>query len=302
MRRFAAPALVAVGTALLLLGLLALAWIGPAVRQAPIDQRSRTVSVGSGTYYDFEQGTEVSSDQLESVINTESDQSVYDGDDAIGDDIGVYDQTSGLFDRATGYEITYSETRIAIDRVTALPVDCCGNVPTEGLTIKWPFDVEQQDYPLWNGSLGRAATATFVGVEEIDGLEVYRYEVDVPPTDTGPATDSEFPRVEYEASQVYLVEPLTGRIISSQQDVRQGLTGEDGELLFDVANVSLSVSDETIAENVALAKDQTSQLGLLSMLNWLGPLLGVVLLGLGIWMAVREEEAPPTRTREPVSV
>lgn len=301
MRRFAAPTLVAFGTALLLLGLLGLVWIGPAVRQAPIDQRSRTVSVGSGSYYDFEQGTEVSSDQLESVINTESDQSVYDGDDPINDDIGVYDQTSGLFDRATGYEITYSETRIAIDRVTALPVDCCGNVPSEGLTIKWPFEVEQEDYPLWNSSLGRAATATFEGVEDVNGLEVYRYEVAVPATDVGPATDSEFPRIEYEASQVYLIEPVTGRIISSQQDVRQSLTGEDGEVLFDVANVSLGVSDETIAENVALAQDQTSQLSLLDVLEWLGPLLGIVLIGAGIFLAAREQEQP-TRAREPVSV
>lgn len=290
MRGWVGPSLVLVGTLLLVLGLLAVVWIGPTVRQAPVDQRSATISTGSGTYYDFAQGQEVESDQLESVVNTESDQTVYDGEDAIDDDIGVYDQTSGLFDRAADYEITYSDTRIAIDRSTALPVDCCDAGPDEGLTIKWPFGTEQRDYPLWNGSLGEAVTASFEGVEEVDGLEVYRFVAEVPATDAGPATEEEFPRVEYEATQVYLVEPVTGRIISSQQDVRQSLTDEDGEVLFDVANVSLSVSDETIADNVALGDSESSLLGLLGLLTWLGPLLGIVLVGAGIWLAARERE------------
>ena len=102
MRRWAGPVFVLIGTALLVLGLLAIFWIGPSVRRAPIDQRSRTVSTGTGTYYDFAAGEEVESDQIESVINTESDQTVYEGEDPISDDIGVYDQTSGLFDRGAG--------------------------------------------------------------------------------------------------------------------------------------------------------------------------------------------------------
>jgi len=286
---------VLLGTALLVFGLLAIFWIGPMVRRAPIDQQSRTISTGTGSYYDFVQGEMVESDQIQSVVNTESDQSVYDGDDPISDDIGVYDQTSGLFDEATGYEITYSDTRIAVDRDTALPVDCCDTGPDQGLTIKWPFGTNQEDYPLWDGSLGEAVTAVFQGAEDLDGLEVYRFVAEIPETDAGPATDEEFPRIQYEATKTYLVEPVTGRIISSLQDVRQSLVGEDGEVLFDVANVSLTISDETIAENVELGESDTGLLSLLDTVTWLGPLLGIVLLGVGVWLASREEDLTLTR-------
>ncbi|MDX1619621.1 MAG: DUF3068 domain-containing protein [Nitriliruptorales bacterium] len=294
------PILIFVGSLLLAFGVLAWLWIGPAVRKAPIDTQSRTVATGGGTYYDFEQGQEVESDSLESVTNTQSDQSVYEGEDAIDRDIAVYDQTSGLFDRDAGYEITFSESRIAIDRATALPVDCCNSVPDDGLTVKWPFDVEQREYPLWDGTLGEAVTANFAGEEEVDGLPVYRFEVAIPTTDAGPATDDgEFPRIEYEATKVYLVEPMTGRIISSQQDVRQSLIGEDGDVLFDAVDVSLSVSDETIADNVDVANADTAQLRLLDLSTWLGPLLGLIaiLAGLFIWSRT---ETPAASRREPV--
>lgn len=301
MRRWLGPILVGLGSALLLFGFLAWVWIAPAVRQAPVDTQSRTVAVGEGTYFNFEQGEEVQSESLESVTNTQSDQSVYEGEDPISQDIAVYDQTSGLFDEATGYEISFGETRIAIDRDTALPVDCCDAVPDEGLTVKWPFGTEQREYPVWDGTLGAAATATFEGQDEIDGLPVYRFAVDIPATDVGPATeDSEFPRIEYEASKRFLIEPVTGRIISSQQDVRQSLTGEDGEVLFDAADVSLAVSDETIADNVAAAKSDTSQLELLDLSTWLGPLLGLALIAIGLFVWSRSEEEPVETRHEPV--
>ena len=136
--------------------------------------------------------------------------------------------------------------------------------------------------------------------EEIDGLSVYRFEASIPATDAGPATDdAEFPRIEYEATKVFLVEPVTGRIISSQQDVRQSLIGEDGEVLFDAADVSLVVSDETVAANVDAAEADTSQLRLLDLSTWLGPLLGLIAIVAGLFIWSRTETSASTR-REPV--
>jgi hypothetical protein len=287
-RRALPSILIFLGTLLLVFGLLAWVWIGPQARQAPIDTQSRTISLGEGSYHDFEQGETVTSDQLRSVVNTESDQSVYDGDDPVGDDIAVYEQTSGLFDDGSAYEISFSgPTRIAIDRTSALPVACCEADDIAGLTVKWPFGVDQSDYPLWDSTLGDAVTATFRGEEEIDGLPVYRFEAEIPETDAGPATDDpDGPQVRYEATKVYFVEPQTGRIISSQQDVHQWLVDADtGETLLDAADVSLTVSDETVAENLELARADTRQLGLLSTLTWLAPLLGIILLVVGVLLA-----------------
>lgn len=286
MRRALPPTLVFLGTLLLTVGVLAVAWIGPQVRQAPIDLQSRTVVEGSGSYFDFDEGEEVSSDQLRSVTNTQSDQSVYEGEDPVSDDIAVYDQTSGLFDDATDHEINYSETRIAIDRVSAEPVDCCGAASEiEGLTIKWPFDTGPVDYPLWDGTLGDAVTATYAGEEDVDGLSVYRFEAEIPATNVGPATeDDEYPQVMYEASKTYLVEPETGRMVDVRQDVHQWLIDEDESTLFDAVDVSLAMSDEVIADNVAQAKNETGLLGILDLVVWIAPILGLVLLGAGIFL------------------
>jgi hypothetical protein len=305
MRRILSGVLVFLGTMLLVVGLLAWLWIGPQARQAPIDTSSQTIAVGGGSYYDFEQGETVTSDELRSVLNTQSDQSVYEGDDAVGDDIAVYDQTSGLFDDASGYEISYSgPTRIAIDRETALPIDCCDADPISGLTVKWPFGVEQTDYEVWDATLGRSVTASFVGEEEIDGIPVYRFVADIPESDAGPATDdADGPQVRYEATRAFLVEPETGRIITSEQDVHQWIVDPDTEeTLIDAADVSLQVSDETVADNVELAESDTSQLGLLGTLTWLGPLLGIVLIVVGVLLFAprREEEGDRWNDTEPI--
>lgn len=290
MARTIPSVLVFLGALLVTLGLLAVFWIGPRARQAPIDQQSATVATGEGTYWNFEAQEQVESTSIRSMTNTESDRSVYEGPNAISEAIGVYDQTGGLFDDDTGTVITYSgPSRYAIDRSTALSVEdpaaCCGADEVRGLTIKWPFGVEQEgDYEVWDGTLGDAAPATFEGVESIDGLEVYRFGVAIPPTDVGPVgEDAEFPRVNYEATKTYWVEPVTGRIIDSAQDVHQWITDEAGDTVIDAADVSLAVDDATRAANVEIGKDQTGQLALLDLVSWLGPLLGIVLLALGVW-------------------
>jgi hypothetical protein len=298
MRRFLPPTLVLVGAFLTALGLLSWLWIGPQARQAPIDQNSQTVSVGSGAYTDLGTQEVVESLGIRSVISTVSDQGVYEGEDPLSDDIGVYDQTSGLFDTAReapdgspasypGFPVSISDdVRVAIDRVTALPVECCNADAVEGLTIKWPFDVQQEAYELWDGTLGAAVTMSFVDVEEIDGLEVYRFAGEVPATDVGPVTeDAEYPRVMYETTKDYWVEPVTGRIINSENSVHQWVVDENGETLFDAADVQVALNEETLADNVALGKDQTSQLGLLDLASWLGPLLGIVLILAGVLLA-----------------
>ncbi len=290
------PILAFLAALLLTLGLLSWLWIGPTVRRAPIDQQSTTVSLGTGTYYDLDAGESVESDQILSVLNTQSDQSVYEGNGAVGDDIGVYDQDGGLFDAARepvidasnpGFEITLSAaSRIALDRVSAEPTDCCNaDGDIRGLTIKWPFGVEQRDYELWDGIAGVPVTMAFVGEEEVDGLPVYRFEGEVPETDVGPVAEgSEWPHRFYETTKAYLVEPMTGRIIDSTNDVHQWIVGEDGEVLFDAADVQVAVSDATITDNVAIGNDQSSQLRLLDMVTWVAPLLGLALLVAAVFL------------------
>ena len=61
-------------------------------------------------------------------------------------------------------------------------VDYDDDVDVEGLTLTFPFGTEQKDYDVFNSTTRQAFPATFEGVEELEGLEVYRFEVSIPET------------------------------------------------------------------------------------------------------------------------
>ena len=51
-----------------------------------------------------------------------------------------------------------------------------------GHSYKLPFHAEQKAYPFWDDQLGEAVDIEFVAVEEISGLEAYKYEHTIPAT------------------------------------------------------------------------------------------------------------------------
>lgn len=98
--------------------------------------------------------------------------------------------------------LTGSIDRVTLDRVSSEPVaerpgslatqpDLTGQgnaefelLPREGLQYKFPFDVDKNTEYLYFDLTGRTTVPlTFVGEEEIDGLEVYHYTQDVGPVD-----------------------------------------------------------------------------------------------------------------------
>lgn len=287
MWRVVPRALVFLGVALLSLALLMVVYAVPRIEKAPVDNNSRTVASASGTYFSFETGEQVTSDDLRALTNTVSDQ------EASTSSIAVYDQLSVLQDGTSqdAPKITVGESRIAIDRSTALPVDCCGLDPVdmEGLTVKWPFRVEQRAYPVWDGTLGAAVDAEFVETTELDGVEAYVFALQIPKTtvDTTPLTDEDGEPVEgqivYEASKRYWVEPNTGRILDSTQDIYRAVELPDGEVAILAADIVIDVTDATMADNLELARSDVSSLGLArTTLPLGGGILGLVALAAGI--------------------
>ena len=87
--------------------------------------------------------------------------------------------------------MTAGTDRFATDRVTAVAVNDekyvgVGAEPHEGLVNKFPFDVEQKTYPIWDGLLGRAVEATFVRAR--------RTSTGWPPTSSRSASSTSRPR------------------------------------------------------------------------------------------------------------
>lgn len=299
MRRYLGAATVlVVASSLLILSLLLPLVAAPALKKAPLDPDSRTVSVGQGSYFSLAQGEEVTTEELQSTRITRGDVA------AGGDDVAVYltfvtNEDLAVEDEEARELSTYSG-RFAFDRVIGETVNCCEEEPEghEGLYLKFPFSTQQRDYQLWDETLGAAAPVVFQGTDEIDGLEVYGFTQSIPRSevgtlDLGDQEASDF----YEVEKELWVEPTTGIIVNGRQEVLRTFEA-DGEVLVTATDAELGFSEETVAANIEQARDAASQLRLLSFtIPLIALIVGLLLLALGIFIAVRVDRAaaaPPS--------
>jgi hypothetical protein len=165
--------------------------------------------------------------------------------------------------------ITASSDRFATDRSTALAVEDGSEFGADGghkgLINKLPFDAEQTTYAYWDGLLGRTVDLAFDGEEEIEGLNTYRYTIDIP------ATKAEISKGipgTYQDQKTIWFDPATGSPIKQEEHQVRSLP--DGTKVLDI---TLAYTDEQVSKNVADAKANGSKLGLISK----GPLFAGIL-------------------------
>ena len=165
--------LVFIGLFLLFFGLFERFYAYPRLKKAPLDQESAPVAVGTGTYFNRspEKLREIPGAQLKNIRTVKGDPK------AGTEEVAVWDSFVSTVDLADGGVITATQERIALDRVTAQAVNCCGENPRhQGLTLKFPFDTKKQTYQFWDGPAGRALPAVYTREETIQGVKVYRFE------------------------------------------------------------------------------------------------------------------------------
>lgn len=282
--------LVFIGLFLLFFGLFERFYAYPRLKKAPLDQESQPVAVGTGTY--FNRGTlrEVPGAQLKNVRTVKGDPK------AGTEEVAVWDSFVSTVDMADGGVIQATQERVALDRVTAQSVNCCGENPRhQGLTLKFPFDTRKQTYQFWDGPAGRALPAVYTREETIQGVKVYRFEQhidrltlgtqEIPGSLAGePSVASVQTNIVYSNVKTIWVEPATGIIVKGQQAVNQVLEptsggGKDLTLLDGV----LTYDDATVRANAKDAADAAGQLRLLSTILPVGALVvGLVLLVVGL--------------------
>jgi hypothetical protein len=282
--------LVFIGLFLLFFGLFERFYAYPRLKKAPLDQESQPVAVGTGTY--FNRGTlrEVPGAQLKNVRTVKGDPK------AGTEEVAVWDSFVSTVDTADGGVIQATQERVALDRVTAQSVNCCGENPRhQGLTLKFPFDARKQTYQFWDGPAGRALPAVYTREETIQGVKVYRFEQhidrltlgtqEIPGSLAGePSVASVQTNIVYSNVKTIWVEPATGIIVKGQQAVNQVLEptsggGKDLTLLDGV----LTYDDATVRANAKDAADAAGQLRLLSTILPVGALVvGLVLLVVGL--------------------
>jgi Porin PorA len=291
--------LVFVGLFLLFFAVLVRFYAYPRLQKAPLDQYSKPVAVGTGTYFNRAQLREIQGAQLQNIR-------VVRGDVRAGtSDTAVWDSFTSTVDLADKGVISATQERAAFDRVNAMPKQCCGeNPPHQGLIFKFPFNTKKQAYPFWDFSAKREFPARFVGEEKLLGLAVYKFEQRFSDIQTDSiqisgemAGEPDQPTVTafvmYGNTKTLWVEPRTGQIVKASQDVDQVLQTAAGRQVLTVVDALLTYDDATVRDFVSDARDNVSQLNLLSVtLPIGGAILGVLLLVGGMVVASRPRGRP----------
>jgi hypothetical protein len=229
-----------------------------------------------------------------------------------GDDVAVWSYGSTIYDE-NGELLNAGTYRVCIDRHTAVAVDCESDHvdydderSVEGLTVTFPFGTEQRDYDVFNMTTGQAWPATFEGVEELEGLEVYRFvqavpetmirEVQVPGSLFGSDEYVLDAEVVYSNERTMWVEPRSGVIVTASETpytVLRGPAGEEGPV---VLAGEFSGTEETVSDGVARAEDTAGQI---NMLKNVVPLLllvvGLVALAAGVLLTLSANRRTPGR-------
>jgi hypothetical protein len=283
--------LVFVGLFLLFFGLFERVYAYPRLKKAPLDQYSQPVAIGTGTYFNRspDKLREITGAQLKNVRTVR-------GDVAAGtDEVAVWDSFTSTVDAADQGVISATQERIALDRVTAQSVQCCGENPRhQGLTLKFPFDTRKTDYQFWDGPAQRALPARFTREETVNGVRVYRFEQRMDRLDIG---DQEIPgtlagdpdaasvqtNIVYSNVKTLWVEPTTGIIVKAQQDVTQVLETQGGEQVLTLVDAVLTYDDATVEQNADDAGAGARRLRLLGTILPLAALfLGLVCVVAGL--------------------
>jgi len=283
--------LVFVGLFLLFFGVVERVYAYPRLKKAPLDQYSQPVATGTGTYFNRspDKLKEITGAQLKNVRTVRGDVK------AGTDEVAVWDSFNSTVDTADQGVITATQERIALDRVTAQSVQCCGENPRhQGLTLKFPFGTEKTTYQFWDGPAQRALPAAFTRTEKLNGLTVYRFEQridrldvgdqDIPGTLAGePDTPSVQTNIIYSNTKTLWVEPATGIIVKAQQDATQVLETQGGEQVLTLLDAVLTYDEATVDGNADDASSGANRLRLLgTVLPFAALLLGLVAVGAGL--------------------
>jgi len=309
MRRIAGYVLIGLGVFFVVLAPLARWVVYPKVAVAPLgctgdsetckDKISLSRSSGTATtLFDPATLSEKSNVPLKSILRVRAD--------VVASTNGhtVYDGFTNTSSDSNPTVNAFSE-RIAFDGHTSIMQNCCGTnengVPitdVSGLNpYKFPFGTQQQTYGFFDGTLNKALPMEFKAVENIGGIDVYRFVQTIAPTQFGTlevpgslvgSTDPSVKAPEfYSNTRTVWVEPITGIVVKGQEQQKQTLRGSDGTDKLILIEATLGFTPANTADSVRIAKDGSAKLTMIqTTIPIVAFLLGLILLGLGLFLAM----------------
>ncbi|WP_242454445.1 DUF3068 domain-containing protein [Bailinhaonella thermotolerans] len=303
--------LLGIGAFLITLAALVRFYAAGQLIAAPADQYGITKLQAAGAQYFSIPDQKVLTGDLLITVTTRGDVKESKGDRVVWDEfMSVADATNQK------PQISMSSRRSAFDKYTGRAVACCGtNIdgqPAEmsGQVYLFPFGTEKRTYEVFNSTARKAFPAQFVGEETVAGLKVYKFEQKVPATKTQtlsvPANligmegndEVQVDRV-YEGTVTYYVEPTSGTPVRQDQSRDETLRTQDGVERSIAFRADAKMTDESIAELAAKARDAMNKITLIKTTMPLVLLVvGLVLAIGGIAILARRQARPAAARRE----
>ena len=303
MRRLIGPGLVGLGVFLVVGAALIRFYAYPALAKVPANYESTThLAATDAEVLDFETYEPETHDlTVTSVVREDAHVSA-----PAGDVVWVSLLT---VERDDGSTFQQSTERAAFDEVTGAAADCekCETgeevaeddwtaVDYDGQIYKFPFDTQPHDYRLWDGTLGEATTAAFMGETEVRGLTVYKFVQVIEPRvvemrevpgsmfDSGAAAvDAE---MVYGMTRTLYIEPATGSPVHRVEERVQELQ-YDGRSV-PVFSGTVAYTDDEVEGNVDDLGSKATLLGGMRTAVPLGMVLvGAVALAIGLTLSRR---------------
>ncbi len=311
MKRVVGLILLALGVMLLVLAPLLKFYVLPSAAKTPVDQYSEStadvnfrqilnpqkVAAGDKDPYD----RDVAATQY---IYVRGDVPAAEQPEAKSQDLAVFDYFMRVNNNDTGDLITASTARYAFDRVSSELVDCCGasvddepvNMAGSVMPVKWAFDLQKQDYQVFNTSIKGPSTWAYQGEENVFGINSYVYNTEIPPTKVNTlevptsAIPGEGKNAEgntvldemYSVKSTYWMDPVTGHVVKgeSSEFTTYDLDGEQKLVKADYTGVS---GNQEAADDIAALAGQVKLIG--STLPLVFGILGIVLAVIGFLLA-----------------
>lgn len=311
MRRILSPALIGLGTFLVVAGVLVKAYAVPTLSVVPSNYDSTT-------YLEAEDATIFNSDPdvlAPETVDLEISSRTVAGDYPDAPD-GVVVWANNVTTTPVGWDVPFQQSRelSPFDETTGAASDYdVGfvevtneegeleriDVTREGQVYKFPFDTQKKDYLQWDDEIGEATVAKYEGEEELEGTTVYKFVQTIEPTrvDTLSVPGSVFgvdePSVTadmiYAMTRTLYVEPVTGAPLNRVEERNQVLSYDGREVPAFVGTVQYT--EESQADS--LDKVQT-RATLLRLARWVFPigfaLVGLLCIGAGVLLRRPKEQ------------
>ncbi|CAM5653287.1 hypothetical protein GCM10010329_11000 [Streptomyces spiroverticillatus] len=239
-----------------------------------------------------------------------------------GRDVVVWDALSFIAG-PDGKMVSTIPERYIFDAHTQDPVHATGEmvdgdpVQRRGIEFKWPFLTEKRDYEYYDARARLTAPIHYKGTQEFRGMEVYYFEQTIPWTKVPYPKKMPLPGIDstklekqtgtsmwYTTKRMFWIDPVTGAPVNGeeihQEEMRGGslLQGRDKVTAF-AGHVKMRA--DYVDSTVALVKsNRTLVLLLTSYLPWGFLGLGLVLLGLALWLEARSRRPAAVVAEPPV--